>query len=151
MQNERSGARRQQQKRNEGEVLSPAEAEVRDRGQTLRRFVRAAAALSDVYGDTAIGDAVGVKRGTVSAWWKGAQMKPETIRRLAEATGLSFEELTRFVYLGGPPPALPANDPARSAVLEGVRRGQQRQLEKDPDRRARQPGRRSRDTEAESG
>ena len=87
-------------------MLSPVEAAALDRGQALKRYVRAGAALNDLYDDTALADAVGVQRGAVRGWWTGAQMQPDTIRRVAKVTGLSPDELTRFVYFDGPPPTL---------------------------------------------
>jgi hypothetical protein len=124
----------------DGEVLSPVETVARDRGRALKRYVRAAAALRGLYDDVSIGEAVGVNRGAVAAWWDGAQMKPETIRRLAEKTGLSFEDLTRFVYLDGPPPKLP--EPSGPAGLrEGVRRGQEHPDDATPGRPTRSRGR----------
>jgi hypothetical protein len=125
-------------------VLSPAEAAALDRGRTLKRYVRAAAALKDLYDDTAIGEAVAVNRGAVKGWWMGAQMKPDTIRRLAQATDLSFDELTRFVYLAGPPPMLP--QPSGPAGLrEGARRAEARPDDEAPDRPARSRRRPPRD------
>lgn len=130
-------------------MLSPAEAAAELRGQILKRYVRAAAALSDLFDDTSLGDAVGVGRGAVSGWWQGAKPNGETLFRLAAVTGLSAEELTRFVYFDGPPPALPAPDsPAASSVQEGLRRDQSRQQPEDPDTPSRSPMRRPRGTEA---
>lgn len=91
-------------------MLSPADAADVSRGQTFKRYVRAAAALHDLYEDTDIAKAVRVGRGAVGHWWLGAKPEPETIRRLAQATGLSVDELNRFIHYGGPPPRLP--DPA---------------------------------------
>lgn len=146
MQNDRSGAPAHHQK--DGEVLSPVDAAARDRGQALKRCVRAAAALRGLYDDTAIAEAVGVNRGAVGAWWDGAQMKPDTIQRMAEATGLSFGELTEYVYLGGPLPRLP--EPSGPAGLrEGVRRGQEPLADGAPDRPAQSPGPPPHDVEGE--
>lgn len=140
MHNARSGARRQQPRRDE-EVLSPVEAARRERGRALKRYIRAAAARRDLYDDTALGEAIGLSRGAVGAWWDGAQMKPDSIQRLAEVIGVSFEELTRFVYLNGRPPELPL--PSGPAGLqEGVRRGEERPDVEVPDMPARSPGRR---------
>lgn len=136
MQNDRSGARKHHQK--DREVLSPADAAALVRGQALKRCVRAAAALRGIYDDTAIGEATGVSRGAVGAWWDGAQMKPETIQRLSEVTGLSFGELTEYVYLGGPLPHLPEPS-GPSGLREGVRRAQEPRDGEAPDRRAQSP------------
>jgi hypothetical protein len=114
-------------------VLSTAEAAALDRGQTLKRYVRAAAALNGLYDDTAIGDAVEVNRGAVSRWWDGAQMKPDTIRRLSEVTGLSFDELTRFVYLDGPPPALPIPERVSRAGSDAEHRDSLLEQGRDPE------------------
>ncbi len=105
-------------------MLSPIEAAALARGQALKRYVRAAAALNDLYDDVALAEKVGVQRGAVSGWWSGARPSPDTLGRLAMATGLSTDELTRFVYYDGPPPALPVHpdSPAMSGVREGLRR-----------------------------
>lgn len=107
-------------------MLSPAGAAALARGRDLKRCVRAAAAYRGLYDDTAIAQAAHVNRGAVGAWWDGAQMKPETLQRIADATGLSFDELTRYVYLGGPLPRLPQSVDVASAVdsgqIEGARR-----------------------------
>lgn len=87
-------------------MLSPSEAAARYRGQELRRVMRAAAAMHGVYDDLAIADAVGAHRNTVSAWWRGSQPEPLTLRRFAERFGLSIEALSAFVYYGGPPPTI---------------------------------------------
>ena len=124
VQNDQSGARRQR-KDSDRDVVSLAEDPILARGRQLKRYVRAAAALQGLYDDTAIGEAVGVNRGAVAAWWDGAQMKPETIRRLADVLGLSVEDITRFVYFDGPMPTLP--EPSGPAGLrEGVRRAEER-------------------------
>jgi len=138
MQNERSGARRQHQKAEE--VLSPVEAAARDRGITVKRYVRAAAALRDLFDDTAIAEVVGVNRGAVAGWWKGAQMTPDTIRNLAEATGLSVDELTRFIYYAGPPPRLPEAS-GLAGLREGVRRAEEPPSAEAPDTPVRSPER----------
>lgn len=124
-------------------MLSPVEV----RGQALKRYVRAAAALHELYDDTSIAEAVGVNRGAVSGWWLGAQMKPDTIRALAEATGLSPEDLTRFVYFDGPVPELPS--PAILPVLEGDRRAAERRGRTDQDMPSRPPERQPRGSSAE--
>jgi len=148
VQNERSGARRQRKPSTGEEVLSPAEAAALGRGQTLKRYVRAAAALSGLYDDTAIGDALKVNRGAVAGWWTGARPQPDTLRRLARLTGLSFDELTEYVYFEGPPPALPATDPATLPVLEGARRGRLRRAGQAPDTPAPRPAPRPRGSRA---
>lgn len=132
-------------------MLSPIEAAALDRGQTLKRHVRAAAAMNDLYDDTAIGNAVGLGRAAVMGWWRGAKPKGETLFRLAYATGLSADELTRFLYADGPPPALPApGSPAVSSVQEGLRRDQERQQHEDPDKPAPSPTRPPRGSGARS-
>jgi hypothetical protein len=139
MQNERSGARRQRKSKGEGEVLSPAEAAKRLRGRDLKRYLRAAAALNELYDDTTLADAIGVGRGALDGWWTGAQMKPDNIREAAKVTGLSPEGLTQFLYFGGPPPKLPT--PSGPAGLqEGVRRAEERRDDEGPDTPARSPG-----------
>lgn len=129
MHNERSGARAHRKRRDE-EVLSAQEVRAQNRGQLLKRYVRAAAALRGMYDDKAIAAAVGRGRGAVGAWWTGSRMEPDTIMRLADVLGLSFEELSRFVYGDGPPPRLPASGPA--GLQEGVRRAQGRLDDEDP-------------------
>lgn len=79
--------------------------------RALKRLVRAAAALSELYDDTAIAEATGVNRGAVKGWWDGARMQPPTIQRLADATGLSAAELTSYLYFDGPLPRLPGECP----------------------------------------
>jgi hypothetical protein len=152
VQNDHSGARRQRKstRSDEGDVLSPAEAAALDRGRLLKRYVRAAGALVDLFDDTAIADAVAVNRGAVRGWWEGAKMQPATIQRLADATSLSFDELTRFVYFDGPPPRLPeASGP--SGLREGVRRAEERPDDADADTPARSPERLPRDAGAGRG
>lgn len=155
MQNERSGARAHRTRQGE-EVLSPLEAEARDRGRDLKRYIRAAAALRGLYDDTAIGAAVEVNRGAVSRWWDGAQMKPETMQRLADATGLKFEDIARFVYFGDRPPDLPeasslpgASGPA--GLREGARRAETHPDVAAPGMPARSPVRPPRDDGAGRG
>lgn len=110
------------------------EAAALDRGQILKRHVRAAAAMNELYDDTALAHATDVGRGTVLDWWRGAKPKGETLFRLADATGLSADELTRFLYSDGPPPSLPeAGSPVASSVQEGLRRDQERQQPGAPD------------------
>ena len=91
-------------------MLSPMEAAALERGQQFKRYVRAAAALSDVYDDVHLAELTGVQRGAVFGWWRGSRPSPETLHRIADATHLSVDELGRFTYYGGPPPHLP--DPA---------------------------------------
>lgn len=109
-------------------MLSPPEQARLDRGQALKRYVRAAAALRELYDDKAIAQAVGRSRNTVASWWQGAQPEPETLRRLAAVIGLDPAELVAFVYYDGPPPLIvePAS-PVESGVREGIRRDQERQ------------------------
>jgi len=128
-------------------VLTPAEAAALVRGQVFKRVIRAAGALRDLFDDASIAEAVGVGRGAVGDWWTGARPGAETIYRLASATGLSPEELTRFVYFDGPPPALPEPEsPVTSGVQEGLRRDQSRQQPEGHDTPSRSPGLRLRDT-----
>ena len=115
----------------------------------MKRYVRAAAALRGLYDDTAIGVAVGLNRIAVGKWWQGAQPQPATLGRLAEATGLSIDELTGFVYYGGPPPTLPL-DPL-SGVREGIRRDRERRPAEDLPAPAPSPGRHPRGTGAGRG
>ena len=131
----------------DGEVLSPAEAQSRARGAEFKRVVRAAAALQGLYDDSAIGDSVHRSRATVAGWWKGAQPSPETLAEIAAATGLSVDELTRFVYFGGPAPRLVApGSPADSAVQEGIRRDRERPQPEGPQGSSPSPERRTRGT-----
>src|SRR4051812_46529325 len=103
MQNERSGARKQRRRtKRDEEVLSPIEAAARARGQILKRYVRAAAALNDLFDDASLAAEIGIGRGAIAGWWRGAQPSGEAIFRLANVTGLSPDELTRFVYSDGP-------------------------------------------------
>lgn len=142
MQNGQSGARRQHKG---GDVLSPQEI----RGQLLKRYVRAAAALSELYDDVALGEAVGRNRAAVGNWWRGARPEPEVLFRLAEVTGLSTDELTRFVYSDGPPPSLPeAGSPVATSVQEGLRRDRRRPQPEAPGTPAPSPRPRSRDSGA---
>ena len=106
VQNAKSGARGHHPD-TEGEVLSPVEAAAFSRGQALKRYVRAAAAMQGLYDDVALANATKVKRGTVRGWWVGAQPSPVTIQRLAAATNLDLDELVAFVHFDGPPPHLP--------------------------------------------
>lgn len=143
MQNERSGAR--SQRKEDEEVLSPGE----ERGQTLKRYVRAAAALNAIYDDTRLGKAAGVGRAAVRAWWTGARMSTDTIRELAEATGLSRDELTEFVHYAGPPPSLP--DPAILPVRAGIQKAEARLADEGPGTPSPQPARRPRGSGAGHG
>lgn len=128
MQNERSGARKQ---RKRDEVLSPVDAARHTRGQELKRCVRAAVALRGIYTDTALGDEVGVGRGAVLGWWTGAHIEPDNMLRLAEVTGFSFDELSRYVYRDGPLPRLP--EPSGPAGLrEGAQRAEERPDDEEP-------------------
>ena len=148
MHNARSGARAQHRKIRDEEVLSPAQALAFQRGQALKRVLRAAAALHDLYDDTALGKAVGVVRGAIRAWWEGAQMQPDTLRRAADATGLSPDELTRFVYFDGPPPTLV---PSERFVLEADRRAVERRGRTAPSTPPQPPERRPRGSGAGRG
>jgi hypothetical protein len=135
-------------------VLSHAEAEAHYRGELLKRTLRAAAALRGLYNDEELTAAAEVQRGAARGWWRGARMKPETIRAVADATGLSFDELMAFVHLDGPLPTLPEAsqpDPALLPVLEGIRRDLERQADEVPDGLFPQPERRPRGSGAERG
>lgn len=92
-------------------MISPMEL----RGMEFKRYVRAAAALVDLFDDTAIATALGLSRNTVGRWWSGAQPEPETLGQLADVTGLSRDELSRFTYYDGPPPHLPQPEDAEAA------------------------------------
>lgn len=149
MQNERSGARKQRKPKDE-EVLSPGEAaDAADlaRGRDLKRIVRAAAALREIYTDTALAKATKVTRGAVLGWWGGAQMAPDTIHYTADATGLSRDELTEYVHYGGPLPRLPG--PTDLPVLEGGRRAARRRADTNQDMRPQRRTPRPRDSGAE--
>lgn len=108
-------------------MLSATEAAALGRGADFKRFVRAAAAMRDLFDDVALAEEVGVGRGAVRGWWMGAQPSPETLGRLARATGLSTDELARFVYYDGPPPSLPVHPD--SAATSAARAGVQRDLD----------------------
>lgn len=131
-------------------MLSPTEMLRMERGSELKRFVRAAAALHELYDDTAIAEAVGRTRIAVGQWWQGARPEPETLRQLAEATGLSLDELSSFVYYDGPPPRLePLTGGAESGVQEGIRRDREHQSRADQPEPARLPAQPSRDRQGE--
>jgi transcriptional regulator with XRE-family HTH domain len=146
MHNAKSGARTHHRgTQKDGEVLSPSEAAVKLRGQILKRYVRAAAAMNDLFDDAALADAVGIGRGAIAGWWRGAQPSGQTIFRLAAVTGLSADELTRFVYDDGGPPSLPAPGSwTASSVQEGLRRDQSHQPLEDPEPPLPSPGRQPR-------
>lgn len=121
-------------------MLSAQELAALVRGQVLKRVIRAAAALNDLFDDVALARAVRVGRGAVNGWWKGAKPNGATIVDLARATGLSADELYRFLYADGPAPTLPApGSPVESSVREGLRLDQQRPLPGGPDRPGRSP------------
>jgi hypothetical protein len=149
VQNERSGARKQRKR--DDEVLSPIEAEARHRGRDLKRYIRAAAALNEIYDDVALADAVGVGRGAVAGWWIGAQIKPENLRQLADTTGLAPEELSRFVYWSGPPPRLQRDDLALEPIRAGAQQAQLLLDDADPGTPPSLPQQRPRGTGAERG
>lgn len=93
------------------------------RGHELKRYVRAAAALHELYNDADLGREVGVSRMTVLGWWSGAVPEPGTITRIAEATGLDYRELDDYLNRGGPPPRLVEPDSrAAEAIREGATR-----------------------------
>lgn len=149
MQNERSGARRQHKSKKDEEVLSPQAQIAHDRGRVLKQYLRAAAALNDLYDDTALGEAVGMTRAAVKGWWTGAQMKPDTLGDVARITRLSVDQLMSFVYRGGPPPTLP--DPANLPVLEGIRQARELLADEAPGTPSSLPEQRHRGTEAGRG
>jgi hypothetical protein len=122
-------------------MLSPAELGRLERGAEWKRYLRAAAALRDLYNDTSIGEAVGRSRIAVGKWWQGARPEPETLRQFAEATGLSLEELAAFVNYDGPPPRLAGcvETAAESGVQEGIRRDREHQPRADRPEPARSP------------
>lgn len=95
-------------------MLSAVELAAMERGQMFKRYVRAAAALRGLFDDTALGAEVGRTRIAVGKWWTGSRPEPDAILRLADATGLSVDELTRYVYYDGPPPHLPADEEAEA-------------------------------------
>lgn len=150
MHNAGSGARKHRKKSSRDEdVLTPAEAAALVRGQIMKRVVRAAAALNDIFDDAGLAAEVEVGRGAVAGWWSGAQPSAPTIFRIATATGLSPEELTRFVYFDGPPPVLPAPEsPVAASVQEGLRRDQEHQQPGGHDTPSPSPKRRPRGTSA---
>ena len=120
MRTQRSGARKQHK---DEEVLSAQEV----RGRTLKRYVRAAAALREMYDDASLARAIGKQSQTVGHWWDGSRPSGPVLFVLADVTGLSADELTRFVYSDGPPPTLPAaGSPVASSVQEGLRRDRER-------------------------
>lgn len=122
-------------------MLTPADASALHRGRDLKRCVRAAGALRGLYDDTAISEATGVNRGAVAKWWEGAQMKPGTLERIAEATGLSVRELTEYVYYHGPLPRLPEQPMSgATGLLEGVLRDEEHLDDEAPDAPAPSPG-----------
>lgn len=119
-------------------MLSPAETAARVRGRDYKRVMRAAAAVHGLYDDVAIAKELGVSRNTVGAWWKGALPEPDTLRRFADATDLSVEELWRFVYSDGPAPLI---DWTTAGVLGGDQRGRTRQGGEAPNTPVPPPGR----------
>jgi transcriptional regulator with XRE-family HTH domain len=144
MHNERSGAPAHHEEAPEGELLSPVEAADLYRGQLLKRSVRSAAALRDIYTDAALAKAVRVSRGALRDWWEGARPEVPTILRLAKVTGLSPDELTAFLYAEGPVPKLPMPQAVVEGVLEGLARDQRSQPPEAPDTPPASPGRRPR-------
>jgi len=106
--------------------------------------------MQGIYDDAALGDAVGVHRGAVAGWWRGSRPNPDTIRELAEVTGLGVSELSAFVYYEGAPPRLPEPGSAVvSGVQEGIRQDQDAQPVEGPPTPAPSPERRPRGTGAE--
>jgi hypothetical protein len=129
----------------DGEVLSPVELTNLAWGRTFKRYVRAAAALREIYDDTALAEAIGRSRGAVGQWWLGARPEIETIRELGRVTGLSIEGLISFAHFDGPPPTLPeAGSPVVASVREGLRRDRERPQNAAHGTPAPSPARRSR-------
>ncbi len=126
----------------------PAERARMARGQELKRYVRAAAALQGLYDDTALGVAIGRTRITVGRWWQGVLPEPEAITRIARATGLVESDLFSFVYSDGPPPSIGALE---SGAREGERRARARLGREAPSTPAPSPERRPRGTGARRG
>lgn len=91
-----------------GEVLAPAELERSNWGREFKRYIKAAAALSGLYEDAQIADAVGRTRNTVQGWWRGARPEPDTANELADQLGLDRDEVYRWLYQSGPAPTLRA-------------------------------------------
>lgn len=120
------------------------------RGQVLKRYVRSAAALQGLYDDVALANEVGRTRTAVGKWWTGVRPEPAALARLADATGLSVDDLTRFVYFDGPPP-LPPQGSGPAGLQEGVQRVLGHPDEQGPDMHAPSPPRLPRDAEAERG
>lgn len=108
-----------------GEVLTPGELDRRRRGQELKRVVRSAGAMHDLYDDSAIAEATGRTRNAVAGWWLGARPDPDSLRAIADVTGLDFGDLIAFVYGDGQPP-IPAGDGLESGFREGTRLDQER-------------------------
>ena len=122
------------------------------RGQELKRYVRSAAALQGMYDDTSLGKAVGRTRIAVGKWWRGAQPEPPALIAIARVTGLSADELLRFVYNDGPPPTLlGAGSALGSGVAEGIRRDREHQGREGRPAHAPLPGRPPRGTPAGRG
>lgn len=115
-------------------MLSPTEQAAFLRGQTLKRNIRAAAALAGIYDDSALGDAVGVGRNTVGGWWLGAKPSAPTILRLSKATGLSTDALARFIHEDGPPPVLPEDlwQSGSEGIRDALRQERERQAPRAP-------------------
>jgi transcriptional regulator with XRE-family HTH domain len=106
--------------------MSFSEEERAARGGEFKRVIRAAAALHDIYNDKDLAAAVGTSRNTVGSWWSGAVPEPDTLDRLAAATGLDRRELSDYVHYAGPVPTMPSpGSPLDEAAREGLRRGLQ--------------------------
>lgn len=152
MQNDQSakrGASGQRAARAGGDVLIESEWSASVQGETLKRVVHSAAALHGIYTDSALAEALKIGRQAVRAWWHGAKPEPDTTFRIAGVTGLSADELSRFLYADGPPPSLP--EPGSwlvSSVEEGVRLGRERRQRPDPSTPAPSPPRLFRGTGA---
>jgi transcriptional regulator with XRE-family HTH domain len=149
MHSERPSNRRRA--REASEMLSPAELGRLERGAEWKRYIRAAAALREMYDDTAIAEAVGRTRIAVGRWWQGARPEPDTLLEIARATDLSPGELATFVYYDGPPPRLAGcpESAVESGVEEGIRRDRERPPLADPPEPAQSPAPPPRDRRGE--
>lgn len=103
-----------------GEVLAPAEVGRASQGAAFKRHVRARAAQLGLYGDKELASLAHRDRGTIQNWWKGARPDPDTLKDLAQGLVWPPDEVYRWVYLGGDPPALtPPPGEQERVVREG--------------------------------
>lgn len=89
-------------------MLSPADLQRARRGAEFKRVVRSGAAMRDMFEDVDIAGAVGVSRNAVQGWWRGAAPSVPTLRRIAQATGVPYDDLESIAYpdepdVSGPP------------------------------------------------